>query len=376
MIRKIFIFFIFFLTFDFTFSQDLDSINLDTNIVRLDTNLVSFEVIFEDSIAALNKKNAVFSKSRKAYNQGLTLFKNKNFVEAKEYFTLAVNLDSNFIEAWHYRGKSFVELDSNILAEINFINSFKLDSSNLEPIYDLAKLQATNKRDLAINTYNFIIESSNIEFKAYYEIGVLFYLENKMLEAINSFTKSIDLNKDARTFNDRASCYRVLGDNERAIKDYITAIALNSELPFIYNNLASTYRKSGDTSKALSYYNLALSKDSNYVLAYNNRGSLYIDQNNFNDALDDINKALSLDANYSPAFNNKGIIYHQKKKYLEALSYFDKAIRLNSNYAKALLNRGITKQMLRDEDGACNDWMKAKELGVNIANKYLVNDCN
>ena len=376
MIRKIFIFFILFLTFDFTFSQDLDSINLDTNIVRLDTNLVSFEVIFEDSITALNKKNAVFSKSRKAYNQGLTSFKNKNFFEAKEFFTLAVNLDSSFIEAWYYRGKSFVELDSNILAEINFINSFKLDSSNLEPIYDLAKLQAINKRDLAINTYNFIIESSNKEFKAYYEIGVLFYLENKMLEAINSFTKSIDLNKDARTFNDRASCYRVLGDNERAIKDYITAIALNSELPFIYNNLASTYRKSGDSSKALSYYTLALSKDSNYVLAYNNRASLYIDQNNFNDALDDINKALSIDANYSPAFNNKGIIYHQKKKYLEALSYFDKAILLNSNYAKALLNRGITKQMLRDEDGACNDWMQAKELGVNIANKYLVNDCN
>lgn len=376
MFRIFFIFFILFFSFDFTFSQDLDSINLDTNIVQVDTSIVNFEVIFEDSITALNKKNAVFSKSRKAYNQGLTLFKNKNFVEAKEFFTIAVTLDSNFIEAWHYRGKSFVELDSNILAETNFIKSFKLDSSNFDPVYDLAKLQAVTSRNLAINTYNFIIESSNREFKAYYEIGVLFYLENKMQEAINSFSRSIELNKDARTFNDRASCYRVLGDNELAIKDYFTAIALNSDLSFIYNNLASTYRKSGDTSNALSYYNLAISKDSNYVLAYNNRASLYINQNNLKDALDDINMALSIDADYSPAYNNKGIIYHQRKKYVEAISYFDKAILLNSNYAKALLNRGITKQMLRDEDGACNDWIKAKELGINIANKYLVNDCN
>ena len=374
--RNFFLFLILFFAFGLTFSQDLDSIQLDTNILKVDTNLVNYEVIFEDSIIALNEQNKVFSKSRKAYNQGLALFKSNNFVEAKEFFTNAINLDSNFVEAWHYRGKSLAELDSNILAETNFINSFRLDSSNFEPIYDLAKIQAINRRDLAINTYNFIIDSSNEEFKAYYEIGVLFYLENDIQQAINSFTSSISLKKDARTFNDRASCYRVLGDNELAIKDYITAIALNSELPFIYNNLASTYRKIGDTTKALSYYTLALSKDSNYVLAYNNRGGLYIDENNIEAALYDINKAISIDANYSPAYNNKGVIYHQKKKYEEALSYFNQAILLNSNYAKALLNRGITKQMLRDEDGACNDWIKAKELGINVANKYLVNDCN
>ena len=374
--RQFFLFFILFFTFGFVFSQDLDSIQLDTNILQVDTNLVNYEVIFEDSIIALNEQNKIFSRSRKAYNQGLALFKSNNFVEAKEFFTNAINLDSNFVEAWHYRGKSLAELDSNILAETNFLNSFRLDSSNFEPIYDLAKIQAINSRDLAINTYNFIIDSSNEEFKAYYEIGVLFYLENDIQQAINSFTSSINLNKDARTFNDRASCYRVLGDNELAIKDYITAIALNSELAFIYNNLASTYRKIGDTTKALSYYTLALSKDSNYVLAYNNRGGLYIDENNIEAALYDINKAISIDANYSPAYNNKGVIYHQKKKYEEALSYFNQAILLNSNYAKALLNRGITKQMLRDEDGACNDWIKAKELGINVANKYLVNDCN
>ena len=31
--------------------------------------------------------------------------------------------------------------------------------------------------------------------------------------------------------------------------------------------------------------------------------------------------------------------------------------------------------MIRNEDGACNDWSKAKELGIKMANKYLGNDC-
>ena len=43
--------------------------------------------------------------------------------------------------------------------------------------------------------------------------------------------------------------------------------------------------------------------------------------------------------------------------------------------AKAYLNRGITKQMTRDEDGACSDWSKAKELGIMMVKKYLANDC-
>jgi hypothetical protein len=36
----------------------------------------------------------------------------------------------------------------------------------------------------------------------------------------------------------------------------------------------------------------------------------------------------------------------------------------------AFLNRGIAKEMLRDEAGACVDWKKAEELGVETAKNY------
>ena len=97
--------------------------------------------------------------------------------------------------------------------------------------------------------------------------------------------------------------------------------------------------------------------------------------NNLDSALYDIDKAISLNYEYAPAYNNKALIYHQKKLYTEALDFFDKAILLNSKYAKAYFNRAITRQMTRDEDGACNDWLTAKELGISVANKYLDNDC-
>ena len=360
----------------FSYSQTADSIIIDTthNIIN-DTTLSLSELNFQDSINALNHQNEMFSDSRRVYNYGLELFDDKNFEAAIVSFTSALAIDSSFSQAFFYRGKCY-EAMKNTLAITDYEMAFNLDSFNFLPLYSIAKIQANSDINEAINTYNLIISLNNEESKAHYEKGVLLYIQKDFEAAILSFTNSLVFSKDPRTFNDRASCYRVLGKNDLAIKDYITAIALDADLAFIYNNLASTYRVEEESEKALSYYSLAISKDTNYILAYNNRGSLYIDLNNIENALIDINKVISMDSNYAPAHNNKGVIYHKQKKYTEAIACFDKAISLNHQYAKAYLNRGITKQIVRDEDGACNDWDKAKKLGINIANKYLSNDCN
>ena len=132
----------------------------------------------------------------------------------------------------------------------------------------------------------------------------------------------------------------------------------------------------GDNQRALENYTICIQKDDNYYLAYNNRGSLKIELEKYVDALVDINKCISVDSNYAPAHHNKGVILYKQKKFFEAISSFNKAILLNPNYAKAFLNRGIVKQMIRDELGACKDWMRSQELGLNISNTYLMYDCN
>ena len=41
----------------------------------------------------------------------------------------------------------------------------------------------------------------------------------------------------------------------------------------------------------------------------------------------------------------------------------------------AYVNRGNAKEMLRDMNGACADWFKAKELGSESGKKYYAEDC-
>ena len=43
---------------------------------------------------------------------------------------------------------------------------------------------------------------------------------------------------------------------------------------------------------------------------------------------------------------------------------------MDSEYAYAYIHRGSAKEMLRDMEGACDDWKKAQKLGLEAAEEY------
>jgi tetratricopeptide (TPR) repeat protein len=338
------------------------------------TQLSIIESQFSDSIALINEQNEHLKASRDAYNEGLLLLENKNYIEAISHFSTAILVDSVFLEAYLSRAKCY-ESESPELAIADYLKIVELDSLDTSPLYLVAALQMNTDMNAAKQTYNSIISLSDTEYKAVSQLGVIAFLIKDYTKAEQLFSQSLVINTNAYTLNDRGSCYRKLEQFDEAIKDYLAAIALNSDLAFVYNNLASVYAKNGAIDKALSYYDLAISKDENYVVAYNNKASILLDKKEYEKAKILIDKALLINAKYAPAYNNSGVIKHQHKKYKEAVADFNKAIELDGNYAKAYLNRGISRQMTRDEDGACSDWNKAKELGIMMAKKYLANDC-
>ena len=358
----------FFVCFVFLFTKSAESQTSDSTIINL------FEQQFSDSIAQINEKNEHLKASRDAYNEGLLLLEKENYIEAINHFTNAIIIDSIFSEAYLSRAKCY-EGPNDELAIADYLKAFELDSSQLAPLYSVADLQFKSDKELAKQTYSLIISLNEAEYKALSQLGVIAFLAEDYQEAEQLFSQSLVINTNAYTLNDRGSCYRKMEQFDRAIQDYLAAIALNTDLAFVYSNLASVYANQGEIEKALSYYDLAISKDVSYALAYNNKASILLESKEYDKANSAINKALVANPEYAPAYNNRGVIHHQLKKYKEAITAFDKAISLDANYAKAYLNRGISKQMTRNEDGACSDWNKAKELGVMMVKKYLANDC-
>jgi tetratricopeptide (TPR) repeat protein len=349
--------------------------NESVNAQTLDSTKINFlEQQFADSIAQINEQNEFLKSSRDAYNEGLILLKNENYSDAIFCFSKAIVIDSIFLQAYLSRAKCYEKLD-NDLAIADYLKTFELDSTNLLPLYAVASLCLKTDKSLAKEMYTTILSLKGDEYLAISQLGVIAFMAEKYEDAEQLFTQSLAVNINAYTLNDRGSCYRKLDKLDLAISDYLAAIALNTNLAFIYNNLASVYAKQGETDKALIYYDLAISKDADYTLAHNNKTILLIENKEYEKAKHSIQKVLSINQEYAPFWNNRGVLNHQIKQYYQAIADFDKAIMLDDNYAKAYLNRGISKQMIRDEDGACLDWKKAKELGILMAKKYLANDC-
>ncbi len=362
--NKIFLLYLLVLFHSFSvFSQTKDSTQLNT-----------IEIKFSDSIALINEQNEYLKASRDAYNEGLLLLEVENYIDAVDYFTNAITIDSIFSKAYLSRAKCYEGSDYE-LACADYLKAFELDSSDFTPLYLLATLQSKSDEKLAKQTYNTIISLNDTEYMAFSQLGIIAFLAKDYHQAEQLFTQSLAINTNPYTLNDRGSCYRKLEQFDIAIQDYLAAITLNTDLAFVYNNLASVYVIQGDNKQAFRYYDLAIKKDPYYALAYNNKASLLLKNKEYQKAESAIEKALVANTEYAPAFNNRGVLNHQYKKYQQAIADFDNAIRLDDNYAKAYLNRGISKQMIRDEDAACSDWSKAKELGIIIAEKYLANDC-
>ena len=71
----------------------------------------------------------------------------------------------------------------------------------------------------------------------------------------------------------------------------------------------------------------------------------------------------------SALFFYQGNVKMQKKEYKEAIEDYDKAIELNPKFAVAYYNRGVAKGRSGDNEGAEEDFAKAKELGFSSPNQ-------
>merc|ERR1711991_32402 len=93
------------------------------------------------------------------------------------------------------------------------------------------------------------------------------------------------------------------------------------------------------------------------------------------EAIEDFKKCIEVNANYAPAYANIAAAEFKNENYKEAKKNADKAIQLDPDYASAYVNRGMIREMLRDMNGACEDWNKAKELGAETGGQYYSQNC-
>ena len=203
-------------------------------------------------------------RAKSLIEKGKAFYKEKNYVVAKQYFDLALELEP--------------ENPTVLIQKALIACKGENDSIDAKKYIDLA-IQA--KPD---HPYCHTISANiNNHFKNYEK-------------AIDDCNRALELNpslKDA--YGNRSVAYWYLGHKEQAYMDLDRVIELTGGTDAkAYHNKAIYYKDDNKHQEALEYYNKAIELDASYSFAYYNRAKLFIIMNSKGKACQDLQSALEL----------------------------------------------------------------------------------
>lgn len=190
-----------------------------------------------------------------------------------------------------------------------------------------------------------------------------------------ALTKDKQFNIAEGCYNRIAQCSEALGLVEKTIESYERMAHINPNSSIAYKKLGYFYSKIEKKEKSLSAYLKAIELDPNDEITYGNLGYLYYQMGKYDKAIENYNHALSLNAKYIYAYVNRGILEMDKGQYKLAKKDFELSVELDKSEGGLWRLLALSKQSLGDKKGACNDLLRAKELGDKVAPQLIQENC-
>ncbi len=138
-----------------------------------------------------------------------------------------------------------------------------------QPILEYLRTRHGISSETIYNDLHGFIRFQDLHQSAYaaFFVGATHNNKGELREAIESLTKSIELNPQlSESYNNRGIAYARLPDVERAINDFTKALELDPRNALAHNNLGNVYNRAGEPRNAIQCYIRALD------LGFNNGG--------------------------------------------------------------------------------------------------------
>ena len=265
------------------------------------------------------------------YEKGMCLYNIKQYLEAMNFFEKAIefnNANNNLFisDCYYHKGICSLKINQKENGFKDFEQALKYNNKNGEIYYYKAF---------------FFMDSENYE------------------EAIDTYFKAINLNKEIYTnkndgYFNIAYCYLQLEKFEEAKKYLILSKKINEDK--IKNYFINGVNACEEGNIGPQLYLLDFSKiykeirykfiDINYYF-----GICNLELNNYEEALNNFNMCIKYDNKFGDGYYYKGIVYSKLKKYQNAIEQYKKAIECNNIpiYQKALKNEEIKLNKLFDK---------------------------
>jgi tetratricopeptide (TPR) repeat protein len=365
------------------------------------------------------------------FHRGFAKEKLMDFDGALVDYSTAINLDKKLAEAYHRRGLLKEKLKDHLAAHNDFDTAYSLNNSRTDYLLsrgrskmlgndfegakkDLmsAKMAENSGNDIDSVSQRYIVALSSYD-DALLEIekkkskkalemlnqainlapdnGYFYYKRAEVLngmhrfeEALNDYSKSIEMANDPNAYNSRGLIRFQLVDIAGAIKDFDDAIEKNGMYSEAYLNRGIAKAEQDSTQSAIDDFSTAI-KTHKYedttqskvleAIAYYERGRGYSKLGKYKLAIEDYNHSLILDSSNSNVFYDKAVAETSIGDYENSLNDYSTAIQKDRNAAGAYNNRGLVKLFLVDYEGSVKDFSQAIAIDSSMT-EALANRAN
>lgn len=289
--------------------------------------------------------------------------------EAIKEFVKAVNLDSNYYQAYNAMGVATLQLGNRSDAKELFETALKINPQFATAYDNLGNLALING-DLAGAEENFM---KSLKFNSHnpttmYHLGQVSVRQKDYNKALTWLNHSLHINPNsAPALTLQGECYLVQGNQAAAINSFKKAVMVKPENSRAYINLANVYQKRSDAEFAMEQLKTVLAINPRYTDAIMRVADLSLETRKYEQALDYYSKLVD-DSQYgndaiiglantyyemSKDRGDSGDMTTNKEVYL-AYDYINKAIervpdRLDLHLAKIKLAR-LTHQLPLSKD--------------------------
>jgi tetratricopeptide (TPR) repeat protein len=235
-----------------------------------------------------------------------------------------------------------------------------------------------------IHLKNDSLKNDSLSLIAYYNIGVASEMSGNYANAVEYYTKAININPDfTMAYYKRGLSKKMTGDNAGSVSDLAKAVELKPDFVIAMIEIAHIQSDSKNVEKNLvEMLTNSINKKADSDMLYQYRGLYqYIDGNINNSlnlkkaALSDFEQAIKLNPGNIEALYHSGLLYGEMKDYTKAVERFTQVIEADKNHKSAYMYRGVYNYNNEKIDIACADFKKAKELGETSVEKYIKEYC-
>lgn len=190
-------------------------------------------------------------EAQRSLEEGRQLFKATRFTEAILSFDRALALKSDLPDAYLLRGRANAALNRLDPAVQDFTKAIQLRPGDAEAFVERAevRLRLENYQGVIADCGEALARDSGIAL-AYSLRGMAVRQTGDPRQALQDFSRAVELAPDESSYFQRAATYQMLGEHKLALADLDQVIAIKPDAPQSYFARAQSRRATGDLAGA------------------------------------------------------------------------------------------------------------------------------